>query len=420
MMNKRLHGNMQPNFLPKTPNLCYTIPMTILAKKILAGVILIVVVIGGGIFLYKKHHENNAGQIQSQQDSTTPAVVDATAPQQTALPQPTETVALTPTPKASTPPPLPPLPVGTDQFTVSLTATGDDQIAGDLLQGGYITDATNFTAILNTHKIPVAPGAYKISKEMTPSDLDRVLHGKPYMVWVVIPPGLRKEEIAGLLASALGWTSKQENTWITVDTATPPEDVEGVYYPDTYLIPVGEDPSLTAKRLIAKFNENFGPYLSQFTAKNIKWARALTLASIVQREAANSADMPLIAGILWNRLDQNMALDVDATLQYARGNTGKGWWAPITTADKKIDSPFNTYMYKGLPPHPISNPGLDAIDAVLNPTQTDCLYYIHDKNHVTHCATTYAEQEANIQEYLIGSTTTPTTATDTTTTTNTQ
>lgn len=236
---------------------------------------------------------------------------------------------------------------------------------------------------------------------MTSKSLLKVLHGKPYMKWVVIPPGLRKEEIAALLAPALGWTKKQITEWITKDTTIKPEYIEGVYAPDTYLIPVGEKPVDVTTRLIAKFNEGFAQYLPQFTAKNIKWTTALTLASIVQREAANVSDMPLISGILWNRLDQNMMLGVDATLQYIRGNKGAGWWAPITVADKKVDSPYNTYLHTGLPPHPIANPSLEAIDAVLNPTKTDCLYYLHDKNRITHCAATYAEHQANIQKYLV-------------------
>jgi UPF0755 protein len=101
-----------------------------------------------------------------------------------------------------------------------------------------------------------------------------------------------------------------------------------------------------------------------------------------------------------------MTLGIDATLQYIRGDVGKGWWAPITVADKQIDSPFNTYKYKGLPPHPISNGGIPAIEAVLNPQTTDCLYYLHDKNHVTHCSVTYEEHLQNIQTYLVNNTTT--------------
>ncbi|MFA6301260.1 MAG: endolytic transglycosylase MltG [Candidatus Paceibacterota bacterium] len=296
-------------------------------------------------------------------------------------------------------PTLPPLPEGTDQFVVSLTATSDD-ISANLLSGGYIKDSTAFSLSIGTTK-SIDPGAYKISKVMTPAQILQTLRGKPYMKWVVIPPGFRKEEIAELLAPALGWTAKQKSEWITKDTTVKPEYIEGVYAPNTYLIPVGETPASVTTRLIAKFNENFAYYLPQFTAKNIKWTSGLTLASLVQREAANVADMPLIAGILWNRLNQSMMLNVDATLQYVRGNTGNGWWAPITVADKKIDSPYNTYMHTGLPPHPIAEPSISAIAAVLHPTATDCLYYLHDKNHATHCAATYEEHQANIQKYLI-------------------
>jgi UPF0755 protein len=294
-----------------------------------------------------------------------------------------------------------PLPVGIDRFIVSLKDT-NNIIATNLLDNSYITNLDSFVLLLSGKdgKGIINPGAYKISKEMNNEQLVQVLKGKPYMKWIKIPEGLRKEEIAKLLADNLGWTTKQKDNWIKVITTAKPDYIEGVYFPDTYLIPIDETPELVAVRLISKFNEKFSPYLSEFTSKNIKWTTALTLASIVQREAANNADTPLIAGILWNRLNQKMKLGVDATLQYIRGDKGNGWWAAISVADKKTDSPYNTYMYVGLPPHPISNPGIPAIEAVLNPTKTDCLYYLHDKNRITHCAVTYEEHQANIIKYL--------------------
>jgi len=153
--------------------------------------------------------------------------------------------------------------------------------------------------------------------------------------------------------------------------------------------------------MIRHFDEKFAPYLPQFAKQNIIWTTGLRLASIVQREAAGKQDMPLIAGILWNRLLKEMKLEVDATVQYARGKTETGWWAPIKPSDiGEIDSPYNTYKYQGLPPHPISNPGIDAIEAVLNPTETDCLYYLHDDNRQIYCAATYEEHVANIEKYL--------------------
>lgn len=310
-----------------------------------------------------------------------------------------EPSALEPKKETIVTPAEPSLPEGTDRFIVSLNST-NDTIAASLLESEYIKDKDIFMSILSKNTKNIAPGAYKISKEMTGEQINKVLTGQPYMKWIVIKPGLRKEEIAEILASTLGWAKIEKENWINKDTTSSLEYTEGVYYPDTYLIPVEEEPVLVAKRLVNKFNENFSGYLGQFTAKNIKWARALTLASIVQREASSNSDMPLIAGILWNRLEQNMALGVDATLQYLRGDKGSGWWAPISVADKQIDSPFNTYKYKGLPPHPISNPGIMAIEAVLNPTETDCLYYIHDKERKTHCAVTYEEHIKNIEMYL--------------------
>ena len=288
--------------------------------------------------------------------------------------------------------------LGTDGFVVSLNGTSTDTIASNLLDQGFIQDKDNFISGFGAPFVDA--GAYKLSKDFSVLDIVKVMKGKPYMKWVVIKPGLRKEEIANLLQASLGWTASQKKKFITVDTVAKSDYVEGVYFPDTYLIPVAESTSDVAKRLISKFNESFSSYITGFNAENIKWTTALTMASIVQREASGSGDMPLIAGILWNRLDQGMPLDVDATLQYLRGDTGKGWWAPISVADKKINSPYNTYMNKGLPPHPISNPGLDAIEATLNPTKTDCLYYLHDSNRVTHCATTYSEHLKNIDIYL--------------------
>jgi UPF0755 protein len=149
------------------------------------------------------------------------------------------------------------------------------------------------------------------------------------------------------------------------------------------------------------FDEKFAPYIGQFAEQNIVWTTGLKLASIIQREAAGKDDMPLIAGIIWNRLNDGMNLEIDATVQYARGKTDTGWWAPIKAEDiKNINSSYNTYKNKGLPPHPIDNPSLAAIEAVLHPVETDCLYYLHDNNRRIHCVKTFKEHQANIEKYL--------------------
>lgn len=361
-------------------------------------VVTVIIILAVAYFMFRLNNSNNSGNQNTDDNNYVNEPIGDYNLVNEAKEQKVETVALVPKVEKEIPKEEP-LPEGTDRFTVGINFT-NESIAENLLTAGYITDKVAFLALLDKEKVPVTSGAYKISKVMTSEQINKVFHSKPYMKWVLIKPGLRKEEIATILADTLGWTKIQKENWIDKDTTTSPEYTEGVYYPDTYLIPVAEEPALVAKRLISKFNEKFASYLPQFTAKNIKWARALTLASIVQREASSDSDMPLVAGILWNRLEQNIALGVDATLQYVRGDAGKGWWAPITVAEKQTDSPFNTYKYKGLPPHPISNPGVSAIEAVLNPTETDCLYYIHDKSRVTHCSATYEGHLDNIEKYL--------------------
>ena len=94
-------------------------------------------------------------------------------------------------------------------------------------------------------------------------------------------------------------------------------------------------------------------------------------------------------------------LEIDATIQYAKGKSNGKWWSIVTPSDiKTIDSPYNTYEHKGLPPHPIANPGLSAINAALNPKETNCIFYLHDRNRMIHCAVTYQEHLKNIEKYL--------------------
>jgi len=319
-----------------------------------------------------------------------------------------------------------------ERFVISLDASEQDTIQ-KLHEQGFIKSERGFGYALG--KAEIQPGGYKISKSMTAWETAEALAQKPYMKWVVIPEGLRKEQVAELLADELGWTAQQKEDWISKYTAMKYDEIEGVYFPDTYLIPVDEKPLQIADRLRAKFNEKFQPYTDKFSKVNIKWTTALKLASIVQREAAGKDDMPLVAGIFWNRLLKDMKLEADATVQYARDTrihfpddpcenpeyrnrhsdycfnpsvlqptatyiSEGGWWKPITTADLKADSKYNTYLYAGLPPHPISNPGLDAIDAVLNSAETECLYYLHDPSGQIHCSKTYEKHQANIEQFL--------------------
>lgn len=292
----------------------------------------------------------------------------------------------------------------TEVFVVSAAAE-QQEIKERLKDQGFYKSAWAFNRALAGTDGEIEPGGYRINKGMDAWTLAKAVAGKPQLVWVTIPEGLRKEEIGNRLAKALGWDEKALHEWNFTYTAMDYDHLEGTYFPDTYLIPTDESGLDVAKRFLRRFDEQFAPYMTGFMKQNIKWTTALKIASIVQREAGGKNDMPLIAGILWNRLlrEPAMKLEVDATVQYARDDRDElteGFWKPITPADKEIDSKYNTYKYAGLPPFPIANPGIDAIDAVLNPAETDCLYYLHDSNRQIHCAKTYQEHLSNINNYL--------------------
>ncbi len=251
----------------------------------------------------------------------------------------------------------------------------------------------------------IIPGGYRLNQNMNTWQIVNKITQKPDLVWVVIREGLRKEQIAIILAEKLGWDENKKKQWLEVDTEQDPDYLEGVYFPDTYLLPVEETGTDIAKRMIANFNEKMMLLFPKFAAADIKWTTGVKIASLIQREAGGIADMPIISGVIWNRLDKGMRLEIDATLQYIKGpSTSSGlngnWWSHVDPVDKKIDSPFNTYMNKGLPPTPIANPGLEAIEAALNPAQTDCLFYLHDVNREIHCSKTYEEHKENIKKYL--------------------
>ena len=242
-------------------------------------------------------------------------------------------------------------------------------------------------------------GGYRLDGTMTALGVIRKLLETPDFIWVTVREGLRKEQIGILLHDKLGWSKAQELQWNNVYNDSD-EYREGVYFPDTYLLPRDETASQIAKRFIDHFNEKFAPFASQFAASDVKWTTGIKIASLIQREAGGSADMPIIAGVIWNRLNKGMALQIDATLQYIKGNAADGWWPVIRGSDTSLESPYNTYLHKGLPTGPIASSGLAAIAAAANPATTDCLYYLHDHDRQIHCAVTYAEHLLNIKKYL--------------------
>lgn len=275
-------------------------------------------------------------------------------------------------------------------------------VAEKLLEQQLIKNASAFRLLadLLVRGKAVASGGYRLNKNMNAWQILQKVYGPPDLLWVTIAGCQRKEQIGEKLAKVLSWTADMEKEWDGLYVLSKPEYAEGVYYPDTYLIPKDETVTEVAERFINHFNEQMAPLFPRFAKQNIRWTTGLKIASLIEREAGSAADMPVISGVIWNRLNKNMLLQIDATNQYAKGKTDKGWWSPVSGADMRVDSPFNTYLNKGLPPQPICSPGVTSMEAVLDPEATDCLFYLHDRNGQIHCAVTYKEHKENIRNYL--------------------
>jgi UPF0755 protein len=247
--------------------------------------------------------------------------------------------------------------------------------------------------------IEIKEGGYNLSQQLDSWQVLKKLTSKQDLFWVNLFYCPRKEQVGEKLAATLGWDDKKLNEWNNLFKGT--EYFEGVYYPDTYLIPVNETAQEVAQRFINRFNEKFSPLEADYQNRDIKWTTGLKIASLIAREAAGREDMKTVSGVIWNRLNTDMRLQIDATMQYTLGKNANGsWWGAIDLEEKQKDSPYNSYRNEGLPPTPICSPNIDYIEAALNPDETDCIFYLHDDNRQIHCAKTYEEHKENIRNYL--------------------
>ena len=217
---------------------------------------------------------------------------------------------------------------------------------------------------------------------------------------LIIEPGERKEEVADNFGDILDWEKEDGDAFLEQSLKSAPGLEEGQFFPDSYLVSYDASPEVVAKLVDQRFEEEVLSRYTRDVSEKVPLKDALTIASILEREAYDFTDMREISGVIWNRLFISMNLQIDSTLQYAKGSLPTGaWWPVPIPRDKYIDSPFNTYQNKGLPPGPIANPSLNAILAALNPKATDCLFYFHDSRSRFHCSPTYEEHVSLLKQY---------------------
>ena len=272
-------------------------------------------------------------------------------------------------------------------FTIE-PGEGVPSIAIRLDEVGLIRSASAFRAYLIYTGLDtsIQAGDYQLSPALSIVDIARELQdATPEQVTFVILPGWRMEEIAASLATS-GLEITPEEFLAAARSAPPGLDflpasasTEGFLYPDTYILPR----ETNADALVDEFLRNFSLHLTidlrdGINRQGLDVYQAVTLASIVQREAVVPDEWAQIASVFYNRLRSGMKLDSDPTVQYAIGFDASRatWWVnPLTLDHLKFDSPYNTYIYTGLPPGPIANPSLSALQAVAFPAETPYFFF---------------------------------------------
>ena len=281
-------------------------------------------------------------------------------------------------------------------FTNFIIAKGSSasQVGNKLVNAGLIKNALAFKIYIQFtgQSGSLQSGEFRLSPSFSLFQNITALFSGPVELWVTIPEGLRREEVAAKFAVALGKDNVFTDEFLQVSKGK-----EGYLFPDTYLFPT----EASASAIVKKMTDTFIAKTQKLITKgsSLTFSESVILASIIERETKTDAERPVVAGILMNRIEDGMPLQVDASVQYAVG-TLKNWWPILSLADLKVDSRYNTYKYQGIPPSPIANPGLSSLTAAFTPTANDYWYYIHDSKGQIHYAKTLTEHNANIAKYL--------------------
>jgi len=238
----------------------------------------------------------------------------------------------------------------------------------------------------------IMAGDYMITKKQNVFTVARRLSSGVFeltAVKILIPEGFNIFEISKLVTKKIG---KINSDYFT-NLASPDE---GYLFPDTYYFL----PNASAEEIISVMKDNFQKKISLITNEITAFKKPLTdiikMASILEEEAKTTESRKMVAGILWKRLSLGIPLQVDSSFKYINGKVTKD----LSLQDLKIDSPYNSYLYKGLPPTPIANPGLDSINAAISPTKTEYLFFLSDENGEMHYAKTFEEHLVNKEKYL--------------------
>ncbi len=247
-------------------------------------------------------------------------------------------------------------------------------------------------------------GEYELSSSMTPiSILDRLITGKVLLRRLTVPEGYNLYQIAALIEKS-GLCSKEEflqsatNPLLTRKMNLNTDTFEGYLFPDTYYFPKEIPPEKIITTMLKRFRSVLSPeWVNQAEKSGLSLHQIITLASIIEKETGASFERPIISSVFHNRLKKRMRLESDPTVIYGITNFNGN----ITRKDLRTRTPYNTYKIRGLPPGPIANPGLEALEAALYPAKTSFLYFVSKRDTTHKFSTNISDHNRAVRKYQI-------------------
>ena len=298
---------------------------------------------------------------------------------------------------------------GNEVFVDLPAGTGVSEMARRLADAGVVSDPLTFriAARLSGADRHLQAGEYRFAEPMTAFQVvSKLASGDVFTHPITFPEGLTIKEMSGVFEkSGLGTAAAFEKAATDVMLAAGfdpgAQSLEGYLFPSTYALGRQDGATGTVRAMVEAFDHAFDPELrAEAAARGMTLREIVTLASLIEKETAQPAERPLVSAVYHNRLAQRIPLQCDPTVVYALMRAGK-WTGNIRKQDLQIKSPFNTYLYPGLPPTPIASPGRASLEAAVRPADVPYLYFV-SRNDGTHVfAATLEEHNRNVAKWQV-------------------
>jgi peptidoglycan lytic transglycosylase G len=298
---------------------------------------------------------------------------------------------------------------GAEQLVEIPPGSGTRTIGDRLVAAGVVRDRLTFRAalLISGQARVLKAGEYRFERPMTPLEaIGKIARGDVYVITLTIPEGLTIREMAALadmrgVGTAAEFIKGANDRSLMRSLDPSARNLEGYLFPDTYPVTPRTDTVRLVRSMVDRFEHVLTPEMrTAVEERGLSIHQMVTLASIVEKEAARPDERPLVAAVYWNRFRRGMPLQCDPTVIYALQLAGR-YNGNLRRDDLMFDSPYNTYRYPGLPPGPIASPGRAALEAAIHPADVDYLYFV-SRNDGTHAfARTLDEHNRNVQKFQV-------------------